>query len=578
MNRTHTCGELNIKNVNKEVVLQGWVKKVRKMGNMTFIDLRDIYGITQVLLDKNQVEFADNVKNEYVIKVIGKVVERKSKNKDLPTGEIEVIVKDLLIINKSELIPFAIEDNVQVSEDTRMSYRFLDLRRNTIQKNIILRSNVNKTIRDEFEKEGFIEVETPIFGKSTPEGARDFLVPSRINPNNFYALPQSPQLYKQLLMISGFDKYYQIARCFRDEDLRIDRQPEFTQLDMEMSFKSAFEVQDIIENVVKKVIFNAKGVYIEEKLIKMTYKEAIENYGIDKPDIRFDVKIKTLNEIFKNTEIKMLSNFNKNEEFIRGIFVESLLNKKELEILNETARQKKFNGIAFAKYDNGAWSGSIASALNDNEKNDLVKIFNIKSTGTIILNFGEYTKISDMIGSVRNKLGELLKLTDHDDYKLLWIIDFPLFEWSEEDQRYVAAHNPFTMPHALSIDNFEIDKKNAVSDSYDLVLNGFELGSGSVRITDPLIQQRMFETIGLEKDVIERNFGWFINAYKYGAPQHAGFAFGIDRLVMILANTESIRDVIAFPKNSKGIDMMNNAPGEVSEKQLEELGISLVKK
>ncbi|PPE06301.1 aspartate--tRNA ligase [Mesoplasma corruscae] len=577
MNRTHNCGELSIKNKGEEVILQGWVKKVRNIGQVAFIDLKDMYGVTQILVSDHKKDLLSDLKSEYVIKIIGTVIERKSKNLNLSTGEIEIELKELEIINKSEITPFLIEDEVQVNEDTRMSYRYLDLRRPVIQKNLILRSTVNKTIRNEFDNLGFIEVETPIFGKSTPEGARDFLVPSRLNPNNFYALPQSPQLYKQLLMIGGFDKYYQIARCFRDEDLRIDRQPEFSQLDMEMSFSSASQVQEIIEKVVKKVIKNTVNVDINEAFLKMTYKEAIDVYGVDKPDLRFNLHLKTLTEIFKSTNIHFFSNI-KSIDSIRGIMVESLLSKKDLEILNEAANQKGFNSLAFIKHDNGNWSGSLASSLSDQEKEELIKVFEIKDQATILLNFGKYQKVSEMLGVVRNKAAEILGLTNKNDYKFLWVIDFPLFEWSEEEQKFVAAHNPFTMPHSSSIENFESDKQNAIADSYDLVLNGFELGSGSVRITNPEVQTRMFEAIGLDQKTIDNNFGWFINAYKYGAPIHAGFGLGIDRLTMILAHTDSIRDVIAFPKNSKAHDLMNHAPGNVAQQQLDELYLKIIQK
>ncbi|AVN64423.1 MULTISPECIES: aspartate--tRNA ligase [Mesoplasma] len=577
MKRTHNCNQLNISNVNQEVTLKGWIKKIRKMGQITFIDLRDFYGITQIVVNENKQELINNLKPEYVISITGKVIERKSKNTDIPTGEIEIEVENIELINKSELTPFVIENDVEVSEETRMSYRYLDLRRQKIQNNMLLRAKVNSIIRKEFEADNFVEVETPYFGKSTPEGARDFLVPSRLNKNTFYALPQSPQLYKQLLMVSGFDKYYQIVRCFRDEDLRNDRQPEFTQLDMEMSFASAAEVQDQIEKVIKKIFLEVKGIDFKEKLIKMPFREAIDLYGSDKPDIRFDLKINTLNEIFDKTEIKLFEGFKENKLSIRGICVEELLSKKQLEILTETAKQKSFNNLAFAKFENGTWSGSIASSLSDSEKEALVKQFNIKEKATILLNVGKYDKISDMLGAVRNKVAEILNLNDPNDYKLLWIIDFPLYEWSDKESRYVAAHNPFTMPNIKSIDDFETNKEDAIADSYDLVLNGFELGSGGVRITDSEIQQRMFEAVGLDDETIEKNFGWFINAYKYGAPNHAGFAFGIDRVIMLLTHSESIRDVIAFPKNSKGIDMMNDAPSYVEDQQLTELSIKTIK-
>ncbi|WP_031542871.1 aspartate--tRNA ligase [Mesoplasma photuris] len=574
MKRTHTCGELNLSNVGQSVLLQGWVRKIRKMGAMNFVDLRDRYGITQLIIGEENAVLMENIKTEYVIEVEGIVIERKSKNLDLSTGEIEIQVSQIKIINKSELTPFLIENGIDSGEDTRMTYRYLDLRRPEMQNKLITRSKINHIVRNFLEAESFLEIETPIFGKSTPEGARDFLVPSRLNKNKFYALPQSPQLYKQLFMISGIDKYYQIARCFRDENLRADRQLEFTQLDLEMSFAIGEDVMLLVEAMIKKVLSEIKGVEFEGPLLRLSYSDAIEFYGIDKPDLRYDLKIHTLNSIFKDTEVKMLANV---DDSIRGIMIDKILNKSQIELINEAAKQNSINGVGFAKFENGVWSGSIASQLSDNEKTALLKEFEIKDAGTLLVNHGKYSVISQAMGAVRIALANIFELANPNEYKALWVTEFPLFEFSEEENRYMAAHHPFTMPLPESVNDFEVNKENAKAYAYDIVLNGFELGGGSQRITDPKIQKRMFEAIELTKEQVDENFGWFMNAYKYGAPYHSGLAIGMDRLSMILTGSDSIRDVIAFPKNASGIDPMNGAPDFVTDAQLSELNIKTVK-
>ncbi|WP_027063208.1 aspartate--tRNA ligase [Mesoplasma seiffertii] len=573
MKRTHHCGQLNLSNVGQTVLLQGWVKKIRKMGAMNFIDLRDFYGVTQLIIDESHGDLMQTIKTEYVIEVSGIVVERKSKNLDLPTGEIEIKVTAIQIINKADLVPFQIEDHSEALEDTRLTYRYLDLRRSSMQHHLKTRAKLNSIFRTTLENHNFLEVETPYFGKSTPEGARDFLVPSRLNKNKFYALPQSPQLYKQLLMISGIDRYYQIARCFRDEDLRIDRQPEFTQLDLEMSFATGEDVMLLVEELVKNSLVEFKGIKITEPLLRMPYKEAIKNYGIDKPDLRYDLKIHDLEEVFANTEVKMLAGSTMS---IRGIMIDQLVGKKQLEELVETAKQNGINGFGFAKVENGTWSGSIASQLNEKEKAMLLDKFAIKSQGTLLVQTAPYNVVSQAMGALRIQLAKMFNLADPNDCKPLWVTDFPLFEWSEEEQRFEAAHHPFTMPKDCSLADFDTNKAEAIAYAYDLVINGYEIGSGSQRITDPVIQQRMFDAVELTAETVERNFGWFMNAYKYGAPYHAGMGLGIDRWAMIMSNAESIRDVIAFPKNSSGVDPMNNAPDFVEEKQLKELFIKTV--
>ncbi|ATG97364.1 aspartate--tRNA ligase [Mesoplasma lactucae] len=576
MIRTNNCGDLTLANVGEKVTLQGWIKKIRKLGGLTFIDLRDIHGITQLVIDENHEALIQDLKPEYVIQVEGIVKERKSKNLNIPTGEIEVEVNDLKIINKSETTPFEIKDGVEASEDTRLKYRYLDLRRPEMQHNLKTRSKVNNIIRNYFNDNDFIEVETPVFAKSTPEGARDFIVPSRLNPGKFYALPQSPQLFKQLLMIAGYDRYFQIVKCFRDEDLRIDRQPEFTQLDMEMSFADSNDVMQMTETLIKQILKEIKGIEITEPLERMPYKQAIDLYGSDKPDLRFGLEIHTLNDIFKNSENKLMQKLNDEKASIRGVAVEEILSKSQLKEIDEMARQFHISGIAFAKYENKAWSGSLASTMSDEEKNALLKEFNILVDGkaTFLINGGEYDKISQTFGAIRNQLAKMFNLYTT-DYKLLWIVDFPLFEWSEEENRYVACHHPFTMPKEESLNDFDTNKKEALADAYDIVMNGFEIGGGSRRITDPQLQERMFKAIELTDKQVEDNFGWFVNAYNYGAPYHAGLALGLDRIVMLLTNADSIRDVIAFPKNARGIDPMTNAPDSVTDQQLKEVHIKL---
>jgi aspartyl-tRNA synthetase len=524
MKRTHTCGQLQIANVGQEVVLQGWVNKIRKMGALTFVDLRDRYGITQLVLS-DAVQNED-IKPEYVIEITGKVIERKSKNANIATGAIEIEVQHLTVINKADLTPFEIKDDITAQEDTRLKYRYLDLRRPVMQNNLITRSKVNNIMRNYFNDHDFIEIETPVFAKSTPEGARDFLVPSRLNENKFYALPQSPQLFKQLFMIAGLDRYFQIVKCFRDEDLRIDRQPEFTQLDLEMSFATQEDVIEMIEGLMAQILKKIKGIDLALPLQRIDYTKAIEMYGSDKPDLRFELVIQTLNEQFKQTEIPFFKTAIDNGDAVRGIFVPKVLTKKDLEALTETTKQNRVYALA-----------------------------------------------SQAMGAIRNHAAKLADLIDEQQFKLLWVVKFPLFEWSEEEERFVAAHHPFTMPTSDCLASFDTDKASAFANAYDIVMNGFEIGGGSQRITDPEIQERMFQAVEMPQDVIERNFGWFIKAYNYGAPYHSGCALGIDRICMLLSHAENIREVIAFPKNSSGVDPMSNAPDFVDAKQLAELNI-----
>lgn len=574
MRRTHTCGELNSKNVNQLIVLQGWVKKIRKMGAMNFVDLRDFYGVTQLVMKEKQVQ---DLKPESVIEITGKVVKRKNPNSELKTGAIEVVVQDVKIINQAKLLPFTIDDDTSALEDTRLSYRYLDLRRSKMQNNLLMRSQINSAMRQNLEELNFLEVETPFLAKSTPEGARDFLVPSRLNAHKFYALPQSPQLFKQLLMVGGIDRYYQIVRCFRDEDLRNDRQLEFTQLDLEMNFATPEDVIFVVENLMSEVFKKVLGVKITLPFKRMTYHDAIQNYGTDKPDLRYDLKIHNLTKIFAKTEVKLLKPSLTKKLPIKGIMIDKLLSKSQIAQLEETAKQNHLSGLGFVKYENEQWSGSLASQLSESEKKQLIREFEIGQHGTILINGGRDDIIAQALGAVRVQLGAMFNLANLEQYEFLWVVDFPLFEWSEEDHRYVAAHHPFTMPKTTSLKDFDKKQKEALASAYDIVLNGYEIGGGSQRITDQEIQKRMFKAVGLNAKKVEENFGWFINAYQYGAAYHSGLALGIDRIAIIMSQAESIRDVIAFPKNSNGVDLMSDAPSYVSAQQLKELSLDLKK-
>lgn len=577
MIRTNNCGELTAKNLDQVVILQGWVKKVRKLGGLTFLDLRDRYGYTQVVVEESQEALVKGIKPEYVLEVKGIVKARKAKNPEIPTGEIEVAAEIITVINSSALPPFVLDDDVEVSEETRLKYRYLDLRRPKMQHNLIMRAQVNHLIRNFLVDEQFLEIETPVFGKSTPEGARDFLVPSRLNRGKFYALPQSPQLFKQLLMIGGYDRYFQIVKCFRDEDLRIDRQPEFSQLDLEMSFATSEDVMNLTERLLKKILQVTKNIKINEPFLQISYQEAIDKYGVDKPDLRFDLPLKTLTSLFVNSENKLMQKFNQEKAEIRGIAIENqLLNKGQIKIFDEISAQFNLPSLGILKLENQTWTGGLASSLTPEEKNGLLQTFGLdqNAKATILIGGGKYHHVSHALGEIRNHAAKMFDLYQ-EPYKLLWVVDFPLFEFNAEENRYVAAHHPFTMPQTDFLPTFDIDQQNAIADAYDIVMNGFEIGGGSQRITDSEIQARMFKAIGLTPEQVKNNFGWFIEAYQYGAPYHAGLALGMDRIIMLLTGADSIRDVMAFPKNAHGIDVMSNAPDNVSDHQLEEVHLKL---
>lgn len=566
--------DLNISSVNKKVTLYGWVAKKRNLGGLIFIDLRDRSGIIQLVIrpENKLYEIAESLKNEYVIEVSGKVVERESKNKELLTGEIEVEVSDMKVLNNSKEIPFELKDDTTAQEELRLKYRYLDLRRDCIKDKIITRSKIMNVIRNFLNDENFIEVETPILCKSTPEGARDYLVPSRIFNGKFYALPQSPQIFKQLLMVGGIERYYQIAKCFRDEDLRADRQPEFTQVDMEMSFVSEEDVRDVTERLMAKVFKSIKNIDIKLPLETMQYTDAIKYYGSDKPDLRFGMKIEETKEVFSNTEIEFL----KGSSNIDAIVVKNASDKysrKEIDKLAEFVKTYKASGLIYLKYE-GELTGSIASKMSDNEKEALIKRLDLEKNDLVLMVSGDRSVVKTSLGALRCKIAKDLNLYE-EDYHLLWVVDFPTFEWSEEESRFVACHHPFTSPKDSDVDKLLTDKENCYSKAYDIVLNGYEIGGGSIRIHDAEVQKKMFEALELSEEDIKTKFGFFNEALKYGTPPHGGLALGLDRIVMLLTNTDNIRDVIAFPKTASANDLMSECPNEVSSKQLKELHIKV---
>ena len=570
---------LNLSHLNEKVTLYGWVSKKRNLGGLIFIDLRDRSGIVQLMI-KPENEFytlAETLKNEYVIKVDGIVKERESKNSKLKTGDIEIDVTNLEVINTSAETPFPITDDVTALEDTRLKYRYLDLRRPILMNNFVIRHKITMAVRNFFDQNDFLEIETPILGKSTPEGARDYLVPSRVNNGKFYALPQSPQLFKQLLMISGVERYFQIAKCFRDEDLRADRQPEFTQVDVEMSFVDENDVMTIGENLVKYVFDKVIGYEVKLPLMRMKYDDAINFYGSDKPDLRFGMEINDITNVFNNTNIEFIKKAIENNEVVNAIVAKNVADKysrKELDKLTEFVKTYKASSLAYIKY-NEEVTGSIVKGMSEKEVTAIKNELNIENNDLVLIIVGKYNVVKTSLGALRCKLARDLNLIDKNDYKMLWVVDFPSFEYSEEEKRYVACHHPFTAPKDEDIDKLLTDKANCYSKAYDIVINGYEAGGGSIRIHNAKTQEKMFEALGLTKEVAEEKFGYFLEAFKYGAPSHGGFAMGLDRLTMLLAKTENIRDVIAFPKTASASCLMSEAPNIVSKEQLDELGIKL---
>ena len=575
--KKYNNNDFNIKNVGENVELYGWASKVRNLGGLIFIDLRDRSGKVQLVInpDNNCYEEASKVRNEYVLKVNGIIEERQSKNLNIATGEIEVNVSSLEILNEAVTPVFEL-DKDDALEDTRLKYRYLDLRRDNIKNNLITRHKITMAARKFLSDNGFIEVETPILSKSTPEGARDYLVPSRVNKGSFYALPQSPQIYKQLLMIGGIEKYFQIARCFRDEDLRADRQPEFTQIDMEMSFVNEEDVMDNTEKLFQTIFKEVKGYDIKLPLMRMKYDDAINYYGSDKPDLRFDMKINDVTSVFSKCDFELFKRELEDNGIINAIVVKNAADKysrKDIDKLTDFVKTYKANGLFFLKYNNSEFTGSIAKILTDEVKEELIKSLCLEENDLIFVIAGKKLITKTSLGALRCKLARDLDLIKKGDYKFLWVTDFPSFEWSEEENRFVACHHPFTAPKDEDIDKLLTDKEHCYSKAYDIVCNGYEAGGGSIRIHNADVQEKMFEALELTKEDIEEKFGFFVNAFKYGTPPHGGLAIGLERLTMLLCETDNIKDVIAFPKTSSASCLMSEAPNTVSEKQLEELNI-----
>jgi aspartyl-tRNA synthetase len=580
MYRTFTCGELRIAHVGQEPVLAGWVQTIRNLGAMTFIDIRDRYGITQLVADENTtIELKDKFEKlgrEFVIQVKGIVRERSSKNSKIPTGEIEIDIKELTILNKAAVPPFTIQDDTDGGDELRMKFRYLDLRRETVRKNLELRAKMAHVVRNYLDDLHFIETETPVLIKSTPEGARDFVVPSRMNPNQFYALPQSPQIFKQLLMVAGFDRYYQIVKCFRDEDLRADRQPEFTQIDCEMSFVQQEDVLNMFEGLTRHMFKEIKGIDPGE-FPRMTYADAMENYGNDKPDIRFDLKFKDLTTVVKGKDFKVFDD----AEYIGGICVPGCgeYSRKQLDELTEFVKRPQVGakGLVYAKVnDDGSVKSSVDKFYAPEDLSKWTQIFDAKPGDLILMLSGEKDRTLPALSILRLEMGRLAGLMDKEVFRPLWVIDFPLLEWNEEASRFHAMHHPFTAPKPEDIALLDTAPGTVRANAYDLVINGVEIGGGSVRIFDSELQAKMFKTLGFSKQDAENQFGFLMEAFKYGAPPHAGIAFGFDRLASMFAGLDSIRDVIAFPKNNSGRDVMNDSPAEIAQAQLDELCLSLV--
>ncbi len=584
MFRSKTCGELTLANVGESVVLAGWVQKTRKMGGMTFVDMRDRYGVTQVVFnDENDAalcEESNKLGREWVIQVKGVVTERSNKNKNIPTGEIEITAQTLTVLNAAEVPPFTIEDNSDGGDDLRMQYRYLDIRRNPVRSNLELRHKIAFEVRRYLDSQNFLEVETPVLIKSTPEGARDFVVPSRMNPGQFYALPQSPQQFKQLLMVAGIDRYFQIVKCFRDEDLRADRQPEFTQIDCEMSFVEQEDVLNLFEGMIKHIFKYVKGVEFEGNFPRMSWHDCMRLYGSDKPDMRFGMTFVELKDLTEERNFPVFDNAN----FVVGINVEGCANytRKQLDSLTDFVKRPQIGakGLVYVKCESdGSFKSSVDKFYSQEDLAKWADRFNAKAGDLLLILCGEdaYTTRKQM-NELRLEMGERLGLRDKNKFAPLWVVDFPLFEWSEEDQRFYAMHHPFTSPKPEDIQYLESDPGRVRANAYDLAMNGVELGGGSIRIHDSELQNKMFELLGFTPEKAMEQFGCIINAFKYGAPPHGGLAFGLDRVVSMLAGLDSIRDVIAFPKNNSGRDVMIDSPSAIDSVQLEELGLNIVPK
>ena len=583
MYRSHNCGELRISNLDQEVSLSGWVQKVRDKGFFIWIDLRDRYGITQLILDKerssNEIfNLGKTIGREYVIQVKGSVIERSSKNPKIKTGEIEVLVSELVILNSSKTPPFTIEDQTDGGEELRMKYRYLDIRRPTLKNNLILRHKISQEVRKYLSDKMFLEIETPYLIKSTPEGARDFVVPSRMNGGEFYALPQSPQTFKQLLMVAGLDKYFQIVKCFRDEDLRADRQPEFTQIDCEMSFVKQDDVLNSFEGLIKHLFSSIKNINLD-KFPRMSYDEAIKNYGTDKPDLRYEMKFVELNDVTQHKDFNIFNS----AELVVGFVVKSgnSFSRKDLDKYTDWVKRPQIGatGLVYMRVlDDGSYKSSVDKFYDESDLKQWANISDAKAGDILFILCGDSENVRKQLGALRVHVADNLNLKDPEQFTPLWVVDFPLLEWNEESNSYHAMHHPFTSPKSKHIELIESDPSSVRADAYDLVLNGNEIGGGSIRIHDKKIQQKMFDCLGFSKEEAEKQFGFLMNAFEYGAPPHGGIAFGLDRIVALMGGQEIIRDFIAFPKNNSGRDIMIDSPSTISDEQMKELQLKSTKK
>ena len=583
MYRSHNCGELRISNLEQEVSLSGWVQKVRDKGFFIWIDLRDRYGITQLILDKerssNEIfDLGKTIGREYVIHVKGSVIERSSKNPKIKTGEIEVLVSELVILNSSKTPPFTIEDQTDGGEELRMKYRYLDIRRPALKNNLILRHKITQEVRKYLSDKMFLEIETPYLIKSTPEGARDFVVPSRMNGGEFYALPQSPQTFKQLLMVAGLDKYFQIVKCFRDEDLRADRQPEFTQIDCEMSFVNQDDVLNSFEGLIKHLFSSIKNIKLD-KFPRMSYDEAIKNYGTDKPDLRYEMKFVELNDVTQHKDFNIFNS----AELVVGFVVKSgnSFSRKDLDKYTDWVKRPQIgaSGLVYMRVqDDGSYKSSVDKFYDESDLKQWAKISDAKAGDILFILCGDSENVRKQLGALRVHVADNLNLKDPEQFTPLWVVDFPLLEWDEESNSYHAMHHPFTSPKSEHIKLIDSDPSAVRADAYDLVLNGNEIGGGSIRIHDKKIQQKMFDCLGFSKEEAEKQFGFLMNAFEYGAPPHGGIAFGLDRIVALMGGQEIIRDFIAFPKNNSGRDIMIDSPSTISDEQMKELQLKSTKK